>query len=109
MIIQVISMKGPEDTPGAVQGLLETIKDVVKSDLNIDVIGGSITTMDMFGYCTYLVDIPDDTDGKRVGEYLSRAFFPCNYDILQGHMIDHHCFPWQYAKVNQPTQELYIQ
>ena len=108
MIIQIVSCKAPKDNKESVKSLLSAIKKAVFNDLGIEVSGGSITTKDLVGYCTILVEVPDNSDGEKVARYLSQVFFPCNYEILEGTMTEHKCFQWQYAKVNENTIPLDI-
>jgi len=106
MIVQVISTKGPEKSEHAVSELLKTIKKSIKADLDIDVLGGSITTGDMYGYCTAVVEVNDEPD--KVGDYLSRVFMPCRYEVLKGSMEDHRMHKWQWAECNKPSVALNI-
>lgn len=71
-LIQVVSIKGPAKTREAVLSFLKCIRHETTANREVTMTGGSITTGDLEGYCTTLIEVPEDTPREKM-EDIGRA------------------------------------
>ena len=78
-MIQIISMRSPTRTT---EGMTEFIREVQKimEENNNKLLAMSITSLDMFGYITYLIKVEKDED--IVGREIAHQLEPCKWTTM---------------------------
>lgn len=108
MIIQVVGCKGPEPTRERVEQVLWLLKNYCKDEVEVEMTGGGITTGDVMGYCTYVIEVPDGTPQKQVDRIGACLAMTCigKYSSDQGGLKAHKLPQWYWAAANMGTVEL---